>query len=70
MNKVEFWKNKSLEEFQESLVISKSDYLRRVIIFKFYKGLGKRKSQVLNINNYNSNKKDIFIYIIIYIWLI
>ena len=43
MNKVESWKSKDLGEFQEPLVISKPDYSKRVIIFKSYKGLGKRK---------------------------
>jgi len=43
MNKVKSWKSKSLRGFQESLIVSESNYLKRVIIFKFYKGFGKRK---------------------------
>ena len=69
MDKVESWKSKSLKGFQESLIISKPDYSKRVIIFKSREGLGKREGQVLSINNYSPDKKDISIYIIIHTWL-
>ena len=66
MGKVESWKSKGLREFPEPLVISEPDYSRRVIIFKSREGLGKRKGQVLSVNDYNPDEKGTFTYIIIH----
>jgi len=70
MNKIKSWKSKDSREFQKPLIISESDYSKRVIVFKSRKGFKKRKGQILSINNYSPDKKDIFIYIIIYTRLI